>query len=373
MTWWSRNRPWFERLDWSLVLVIGLLMTVGIAFIRSASYSHALPATAGLYEKQVVWVVIGLLVFAAVMLIDYHAWGRYAGALYGLGLVLLVLVLVVGRKAYGASRWLSLFGLQIQPSEFAKLATILMVARFLARPGRDLAAGGTLVAVLALLGVPFLLILKEPDLGTALVFAPVGVVMLFVAGLPWRRLALLGLLALLLLPVGWFFLSPYQHERILVFLQPDRDPFGAGWNKMQSIIAVGSGGFWGKGYMQGTQNILGYLPRTVAPTDFIYAVLAEEMGFAGAGAVVLLFMFLLVACARAAFHGLDKFGRLLASGIMALFFYHVFVNLAMTIGLMPVTGLPLPLLSYGGSFMLSTMMALGLVQSVYVRRYYNPE
>jgi rod shape determining protein RodA len=224
------------------------------------------------------------------------------------------------------------------------------------------------VQVLLILSIPFLLIVKQPDLGTAMTLIPLAVAMMFVAGVPTRYLVILGLVGICLLPVGWFALGDYQKERIMVFFDPARDPLGSGWNKIQSEIAVGSGGIAGKGYLKGTQNILGFLPRTVAPTDFIFSVIAEELGFVGSALLLSLFATLVVGGLRAALRARDKFGRLLAVGVVVLMFFHAFVNMSMTIGLMPVTGIPLPLISYGGSFMVCTMVGLGLVQSVYVRR-----
>ena len=197
---------------------------------------------------------------------------------------------------------------------------------------------------------------------------PISLAMMFVAGIPMRSLAILTLLGLMMLPVGWFALGDYQKERIMVFFDPARDPHGAGWNKTQSEIAVGSGGMAGKGVLKGTQNILGFLPRTVAPTDFIFSVVAEELGFMGSALTLCLFGALFSAGIRTSIRAPDRFGALLAVGVVAMLFSHVFVNIAMTIGLMPITGLPLPLISYGGSFMLSTMIAIGIVQSVYIRR-----
>ena len=224
-----------------------------------------------------------------------------------------------------------------------------------------------MVVTLLLMAVPFLLILKEPDLGTAAILLrhvayPAG------GGAAWRYLLGLGLLAALSAPLGWFFLSNYQRERIATFLDPSRDPLGSGWNALQSAIAVGSGGWSGKGFLKGTQNVLGFLPRTVAPTDFIFPVIAEETGFIGASLLLLVFGVLLTCYLRVAGTTRDPAGSLLATGMASLLFCHVVVNIGMTIGLLPITGLPLPLVSSGGSFMLSTMAGFGLVQSVYVRR-----
>jgi rod shape determining protein RodA len=226
--------------------------------------------------------------------------------------------------------------------------------------------------MVAIVLVPFALIVKEPDLGTAAMLIPLAGLMMLVAGVPFRFLAFLGLVGVLALPVAWSLLKDYQRNRLLVFLDPDRDPLGVSWTRIQSEIAVGSGGWAGKGFLNGAQNVLGFLPRKIAPTDFIFSVIAEESGFLGCALVLALYGAVLVCVMRAALSARDKLGRLIAVGVGSLLFFHVFVNIAMTIGLMPITGLPLPLISYGGSFMVSTMMGLGLVQSVYVRRYRRP-
>jgi rod shape determining protein RodA len=281
-------------------------------------------------------------------------------------------------SVYGAHRWFSFGGITVQPSEFAKLSTLFTLAAWLGDPATDVERFKTFILAFALAGLPFLLIAVEPDLGSAMVLLPMVLLLLFCAGVPLRPLLILigaGSAALLVLVV-WLrffpdscpFLTDYQKNRILVYLNVNQDPLGAGWNKLQSQIAVGSGGLFGKGYLKGTQNILGFLPRTVAPTDFIYSVVAEESGFAGSTLLLVLYTMVVVRCMRAAVLARDALGRLLAAGVGVLIFSHVFVNIAMTIGLMPITGLPLPLMSYGGTFMVSSMTALGLVQSVYLRR-----
>jgi rod shape determining protein RodA len=250
------------------------------------------------------------------------------------------------------------------------------------------------VGILAIVGLPMLLIMQQPDLGTALVFLPVAFGMMFAAGVPGKTMGTLSLIGLcgVGLVLGAVFLpekagldeetqqramrmvglSTYHKKRIEVFFHADADPLGAGWNKRQSEIAVGSGGAWGKGFRKGTQNILGFLPRSVAPTDFIYSVIAEEAGFFGSGVVLFLFAVVIGSGLRTAFVARDKMGRLLCVGIVTLVFAHTFVNVGMTVGLMPITGLPLPLLSYGGSFMLVMMSALGVMQSVRIRSRRTP-
>lgn len=357
-----------RRMDPVISVTVGVLTGIGILFIYSACFRQDDLPVADFYRKQMLWAVIGLAVYVAMALFDYRRLYKVTAWVYVASIVLLLVVLLLGQEINGAKRWLNVFGIYIQPAEVAKLAVILALARFLGRPGRDPRDGKILLYGLLIPALPFLLILKQPDLGTGAVLVPVVGSMLFAAGVPLRRLGLLLLAGLLLLPVGWFALGDYQKERIMVFVDSSRDPHGAGWNKTQSEIAVGSGGLAGKGYLKGTQNILGFLPRTVAPTDFIFSVIAEELGFMGSVLLLCLFGALFSAGIRTAVWAPDLFGCLIAVGVVAMLFSHVFVNIAMTVGLMPITGLPLPLISYGGSFMLSTMLAVGLLQSIYVRR-----
>lgn len=356
------------RMNWVLFATVMMLMVFGIVFIYSACFRQDDLPVADFYQKQILWALLGIAACLCIAVVDYRAWFKWAGWIYAASLFLLLLVMVIGKEINGAVRWLNVFGMYIQPAEFAKVAVIIALARFLGRPGRDGGDSHTLLYTLLIAGLPFLLIVKQPDLGTAAVMIPISLAMMFVAGIPMRSLAILTLLGLMMLPVGWFALGDYQKERIMVFFDPARDPHGAGWNKTQSEIAVGSGGMAGKGVLKGTQNILGFLPRTVAPTDFIFSVVAEELGFMGSALTLCLFGALFSAGIRTSIRAPDRFGALLAVGVVAMLFSHVFVNIAMTIGLMPITGLPLPLISYGGSFMLSTMIAIGIVQSVYIRR-----
>jgi len=383
------NLGLLRRMNWvMLAAIIGLIVT-GVLFIYSATVMRD-DSTADLYKKQILWALAGLVCYVATTLMDYRrlrdvAWGGYIMAL-----ILLVAVLFFGTRIYGAKRWLMFLGVGVQPSEIAKLAVILVGACLLSPAAEKFGRLPPMWTVFLLAGIPMLLVMKEPDLGSALVFLPVVTAMLFAAGSPLRPLVTLlagGVLAVMLvlaavaLPErlgmtpehqGAFFrtikLSDYQRERIEVFLQPGKDPMGSGWNKRQSEIAVGSGGLMGKGFLKGTQNILGFLPRTVAPTDFIFSVISEETGFVGSGSVVVLYGVLMVCGLYAAMVACDKMGRVLCVGIVTMIFTHAFVNMAMTIGILPVVGIPLPLVSYGGTFMVITLFALGLIQSVYVRR-----
>lgn len=366
---WQRFIFFWKRMDWFFVASLLALVVTGVLFIFSASSRQDDIQMTALTQRQILWALVGFAVFFGTVVLDYHKLARGAFVFYLACLALLVVVLMLDKKVYGSARWLSLFGLQIQPSEFAKLGLIVVLAHYLSEPSRDLAHPKTLLIALGVMAVPFALILDQPDLGTAMTLVPLVLTMLYVAGVPFRHLLLLFAIGLLALVPGWFILDGYQRERLLVFFDPGRDPLGAGWNSIQSSIAVGSGGLTGKGYMMGTQNILGFLPRTVAPTDFIFSVIAEEKGFIGSVALLVLFVVLVVSGLRASLASRDKLGRLLAVGVVTLLFTHMFVNMAMTVGLMPITGLPLPLVSYGGSFMVCTMAGLGMVQSVYVRRF----
>ncbi len=367
------------RLDWTMVLAMLALFIGGLFFIYSASYRAAELPVSPLYQKQLRFGLVGIAMFILMALLDYRRLRDLAWPLYLIGIVGLALVLVpgIGKKMYGAVRWISLAGTQVQPSELAKLATILVLARYMSNPNRDPARFSFLVFAFVIVLPPVLLILKEPDLSTASTLLGVTLIMLFAAGVPLRTFFILlgggglvvgGLLALLFLKPDWVPHLGYVKERIVVFFDPGRDPLKTGWNAIQSALAVGSGGMWGKGYLQGTQDVLGYLPRTVSANDFIFPVIAEEVGFVGSSVLLSLYAVVLFAGVRAAAVAQDKMGRLLAAGLTGLVFCHVFVNIAMTIGLLPIMGIPLPLVSYGGTFVVGAMGALGLVQSVYVRR-----
>lgn len=378
-----------KRLNWPITGAVIVLTIIGVLFIYSACFvSEELPVRT-LYKRQILWAAVGALFYVVFAAYDYRRIGRLCWGVYAVSILLLLAVLLVGARVSGARRWLLVLGVGVQPSELAKIGTVLVLAWTLGRPRGSPRRLLGLVGLGAVVAVPMMLVLKEPDLGTALVFVPVALCMMFVGGVSRRLLGSLGLigviavalvLGLLLVPgavgmdedagmrlVQKAGFSEYQLNRIVAFVQPERDPLGVGWNKTQSEIAVGSGGAWGKGFRNGTQNILGFLPRSVAPTDFIYSVIAEETGFFGSLVVLFLFGALILGGLHAALVAPDRLGRLLCVGVVGILFTHTFVNMAMTVGLLPITGLPLPLLSYGGSFMIVTMSSLGIVQSVYIR------
>lgn len=370
-----------------LFCMIGL-MIVGVCFVYSANSIRDNPILQSLYLGHAKLAAVGVLLNVALAYIDYRQILKWSWLFYLVAVALLVAVLVIGESRMGARRWV--FG--FQPSEFAKLATILALARLLGRPGARRDFWEFLLAVL-LTALPVGLIMKQPDLGTALVFGPILLLMLFAAGTSprtWVATVGAGLLAVSIVlgsilaqenpkttdgfrrlsRQATFFLADYQRDRLVDALHPDRDPLNLGWNRRQSQIAVGSGGLWGKGYLKGDQNLLGYLPQQVSANDFIFSVLAEEKGYVGSVCVLLLFAGVVFASLYAAATSRDGTGRLLGVGVASLFFCHVFINIAMTIGLLPVTGLPLPFISYGRTFMLTAIIASGLLQSVavHVRR-----
>ncbi len=376
------------RMNWLLTLTVLALAVVGLCFVYSSCYVDGRGGTPEMAARQLKWALIGLTCYFSFALIPYETlrplvWWAYAGTL-----VLLVLVLIVGTEKYGARRWLDLMVVEIQPSELAKLATVLALAERLNRPLHEIRTMRALLVSFLLVGLPSLLVVQQPDLGTALVFAPTALAMLYAGGIRLRYLTpILGvglvgvslIIGCLLLPerlgasesVQTAFrratmLKQHQIHRIEVFFYPDRDPRGTGWNKLQSEIAVGSGGLTGKGFLKGTANILGFLPRSVAPTDFIFSVIAEELGFIGSVSVLALYGLMVLCGLVTALGASERGGRLIAVGLVTMLYSHVFVNIAMTVGLMPITGLPLPLLSYGGTFMVVTMASLGIVQSVHI-------
>jgi len=388
------------RLDWLMVAGLFGLMVFGVLFIYSATMSRESAQDMAIwnqtYFKQIVWYAVGVGFAAVVCLVDYPILTRWSLILYWLSILMLCSLYVIGSdNGWGAKRWIKLPFFQFQPSEFAKLAFILFMAHFLSRPMDELRSPKVFLKGLGLMTLPFVLILKEPDLGSALVFFPVGLVMMFVAGVPVRFLRRLiagvGIVVALVLvdvlfaPKNLQFikLEDYQKQRLLVYFGLDFAPPGATpeekkrwaniqrqktYNIDQALISVGSGGLTGKGWREGTQNALGYLPRAVAHNDFIFSVIAEESGFVGSVMVLTLYMVVLFTGIRIASQARDRLGKIMACGVVALLFSHVFINIGMNIRIMPVTGIPLPLLSYGGSSVLCSLIAAGLLQNIYIHR-----
>jgi rod shape determining protein RodA len=356
----------FTRFDFMQLIPMLSLLLLGVYYIYSTG--QQIGGNPDIWKKQLFFVCVGFAIWTSLSFINYRIWRQLVIFIYITALIVLSLVLVFGEVRYGARRWFSLFGrFSVQPSEFAKLAVLMMSAWILSLRNFNINNLKHVIGLLLVTLVPFVLILIEPDLGSSIILWPVVMILLFVANIKWKWI-LIALVAFVILapPSYIFLLKGYQKERILVFLDPGRDPNNKGWNSRQSQIAVGSGGFWGKGAMQSTQTTLGFLPKTVSNSDFIFSVIAEETGFVGSSIVIFLYVMLILSTFRTAILVVDPFGRYLAIGIGSIIFIHSAVNIGMTIRLMPVTGLPLPLVSLGGSFIISTMISLGLLQSVYI-------
>ncbi len=371
------DRRLLRDFDWVMVALTVALAAVGALGVYSAT--HGAEGGSPLFHDHLRRLGVGIAALLVATMVDYHIILHYAWIAYGLGLAALLAVDVVGMVGMGAQRWLSLGIVSIQPSEFFKLALVLVLARYfsgLRKPSPFAWADVWPIAVAA--GVPFLLVLKQPDLGTAMIIAGIFVIMIFVAGVEVRLFAwaggggvavagaLFGLNALgVFNPLG--FLHEYQLKRIRVFLNPDLDALGAGYHINQSKIAIGSGGFSGKGFLLGTQSGLNFLPQQ--HTDFIYSVTSGEGGFGGAVTVIVLMVLLILWAVQTARRARDFTGSLLVMGVATVFFLHCAINIGMTTGIMPVVGLPLPLLSYGGSSVLTTFTGIGLIMNVKMRRY----
>jgi rod shape determining protein RodA len=392
----NEHGPRFDRLQ---LLALAGLMVIGTLFVASATLANPDLGYKHMWMRQILWYAIGIGAGSAMCFLEYHTIARWATVIYWTAIFFLIIVLIphVGSVHYGARRWIDLPLFELQPSEFAKLAFILAMANFLSRPMDELKRPSIFWKAIGMLALPFCLILKEPDLGSSLVLLPTGLTMMFVAGIPARFLAqLLGAAGLLaVLAVGDLVFAPralqipmheYQRDRLLVYFGRDYTTFapsnasaaelanerqqqlGDEYNVRQALISVGSGGLMGKGWRHGTQNTLGYLPRAGAHNDFIFSTIAEEEGFVGSVIVLALYAVVLFAGLRIAGQARDRLGKLVAVGVVTLIFSHVFINIGMNIRIMPVTGVPLPLLSYGGSSVLGSLIAAGLMQNVHIHR-----
>ncbi len=362
------DRRLFRNLDYLLLIAVLAIMAVSLVIITSATLANPFGDPMFYVKRQAIRFLIGFIVLIVVISIDYTQFYRFSHYLYGLNLVLLVAVLFVGKQTGGAQRWIDLRVFELQPSEFAKIIIIISLARHLASREGNFDSLFSVVPSFIYVFVPIGLIFLQPDLGTSLVFIVILFGMLFLAGVRMRHLltyAIGG--AAIGLPLLWFKLKTYQKMRLMVFLNPDTDPLGHGYQLMQSMIAIGSGGLRGKGIFEGTQNQLEFLLEQ--HTDFIFSVLAEEAGFIGGVVLILLFMLLIFRVIRTAYIAKDTFGALICIGVATMLTFQILVNIGMTIGIMPVTGLPLPLMSYGGSSLLMNMIAIGLVLNIGMRRH----
>lgn len=370
------SQRWFSNLPWGMVGLVLLIALVGLTAVYSATYTAKGPSV--LFTKQLIWVSIGLFVMFLALIPNYHTIGRYAYILYLVSIVLLILVMAFGKTGMGAQRWLSIAGFAFQPSELAKLAITLALARYFAEDPKqggydlkDLAIPGIMVLV------PLLLVLKQPDLGTAMMLLMTASLIVIIAGIHFRSIvivlvvgALLASAMFFISPVRdkiWGSLKPYQQNRIRAFIDPSSDRLGSGYHANQSKIAVGSGQLIGKGFQKGTQSQMAFLPER--HTDFIFAVIAEEHGFFGASALLMLYLILLLIGVDAARNAKDRLGVLMAGGIVSMISLYVFINVGMAVGIVPVVGVPLPLVSYGGTSIITTFLALGILLNIQARRF----
>jgi rod shape determining protein RodA len=362
------DRRYVQYFDWGLLGLTVLLGSLGLLTLYSAVISISPSLHKILHIKQLIWFGIGFAIMIVSFSLNYKLLYRWAHAIYIIGIILLVCVLLFGKYVGGAKRWLLLGPVSFQPSELVKIAVIIVLARYYSRVVTP--AGLTLRELFApfmLTIIPFFLIVKQPDLGTAMLVALIAGSMTVFVKIERRSLLYIMVSCMLTVPLIWFFMKGYQKKRILTFFNPDSDPLGAGYHIIQSKIAIGSGMFAGKGFLKGTQNALSFLPEQ--HTDFIFSVLAEEWGLVGSVILLAIFLMLIIWALNVAHRCRDPFGTILAVGIAAMIFWQVFINIGMAMGLMPVVGVPLPFISYGGSSIITTMISVGLLMNVSMRRF----
>lgn len=362
-----------KSLDYTLLGVVGLILVMGLFVLQSATVNASVRYGMNFVARQAAWAVVGLVAFFCVLTIDYSKFAKYGKLIYTINILLLLGTLILGSETKGAQAWIELGPFKFQPAEVAKTLLILGLAQFLVPRIGKLKTFKELLPVFIYVAIPLLLILKQPDLGTGLVYVAIMFGMLLAAGASPGLLFLLvgsgiGLIALAIyghFAWGWWLpLEDYQINRLIVFIDPMIDPRDSGWHVIQSQIAVGSGGLWGKGWGMGSQNINDFLPEQW--TDFIFCVLAEEFGFVGSAFMLLLFFYLIYRGIMIAREAKDTYGALIAIGVVSMFVFHILQNIGMSIGIMPITGIPLPFVSYGGSSLLANMIALGLLMNVFV-------
>lgn len=355
-----------RNLDWPLVIISLVICGLGVLQIYSATLSTK---WADAWWKQIIWVASGLVMMWVVSAIDYHALLSRVFYLYAGAIVLLITTALVGGRVFGSTRWIKAGPFTFQTSEFVKIVLILLIAKVLADIRTHLLTWQELVRLGILVAIPMVLVMKEPDLGTSLTYLPVLLSGILIAGLRWKYFAVIASVLIVTLPIGYYFLKPYQKDRLVSFANPDHDPRGAGFQVIQSRIAVGNGGMWGRGAKESSQTHLGFLP--VPHTDFIFSSYAEEHGFLGVVVALVLYFLLIMQIVQNAQTAVDRAGLFLCMGIAAILLFHVLVNVGMVVGRMPVTGIPLPLMSSGGSNTWSVFLMLGLVNSVRTRRFGN--
>jgi rod shape determining protein RodA len=362
-----RSRFW-KNFDWILFGVVIVLVAIGLLVIWSTSFKATTVAGSSDVLHQVVFAVAGMAAFFFLARTDYRTWLKLSGWLYGLTIGLLLIVLLFSKAVLGAQRWIDFGFFQFQPSEFAKVILIIVLAKFFADHYDQLHRPKYLALSLAYLAVPVLLVMKQPDLGTAMVLMAIWLGMALVSRVRKLHLLILAGVGLALLPLGLKLLKPFQRARLETFINPTADPLHTGYNAVQSTITVGSGQVFGRGLAAGSQSQLNFLPSLAQHTDFIFAVLNEKMGFVGGSLLLVLFGVLMYRGMRIAYMAQDRFGMFVATGVTTMLLFHVFINTGMNMGIAPVTGIPLPFVSYGGTSLIIALAAVGLLESVAVRR-----
>ncbi len=362
------DRRLLTNFDWTLLGLTLVIAAMGVVNIYSATASYTIPGTA-YYLKQLYWILTGLILVLAVSSVDYHVLEDIAVWVYGTVVFMLLIVLVAGKTSMGATRWLHLGVFSIQPSEPMKIVIIMIFARIFSRyPAKTSLTIRGMGLPLAVVGFPALLIMKQPDLGTAILVLLIAASMMLAVGVKPSALFAVFVSAVPVIFVGWhYYLREYQKNRILDFLNPERSRLGSGYHIIQSKIAVGSGGFTGKGFLKGTQTQLRFLPEQ--HTDFAFSVFSEEWGFLGCFVVLALYLSLVLWGLHIATRCNDRFGSLLAVGVTAMLFWHISINIGMVIGLFPVVGVPLPFFSYGGTSMVTSMIGVALLLNISMRRF----
>lgn len=353
----------YRNVDKILLVAILVILAIGLSSIYSATHAEGSETKReGIFLKQMAWIAIGLLLSLIILSIDYQKFVDMSYLFFGLNILLLLIVLFFGSTRLGAQRWVYIGGIAIQPSEFVKLTFILALSSYLGNRAKFSYRITDLVIPFILMAIPLMLIFLQPDLGTALMLIPILFAMLFVRGASVKHLLSIITVGILSTPFLWFFMKDYQKQRLSVFINPNADPLGAGYTIIQSKIAIGSGFFFGKGWLSGTQNQLNFLPER--HTDFIFSVVGEEGGFIGCMILLTLYCVIIYRGLRIATSTGDTYGKILATGIVTMFAFQTIINVGMTSGFMPVVGLPLPLMSYGGSSLLTTLVALALLFNV---------
>ena len=365
------DRRLVQYFDWGLLCLTVIIGFLGLITLYSAVTAGISTPQKVLYVKQLIWYSIGLTAMIISFLFHYKALERWAGVFYVFCILLLIAVLLFGRYIGGSRRWLTIFSISIQPSELVKIATIIVLAKYYSNLAKTTGLKlKELLIPFMLVAVPFILIVKQPDLGTAMLIVLIAGSITFFVKIERRTLIYIITFCGITVPSVWFFLKEYQKQRILTFLNPDRDPLGTGYHIIQSKIAIGSGMLYGKGFLKGTQNAFSFLPEE--HTDFIFSVLAEEWGFTGSVVLLFIFLMLIVCGLNIAYGCRDSFGTILSVGITIMLTWEIFINIGMVAGIVPVVGVPLPFISYGGSSILTVMVSIGILMNVSMRRFMHP-